>query len=124
MGGQEEINTPFIENINMALFGRKKDEEFEDEDDFDAEVGREDRKLTKKFRDLKSQNKKKRKEPPKPWGRKERMIVLVILLVSVVISAILALVARNKNTFRIDLPKFNINPLNMFKEETIVVGKK
>ena len=123
-GRIEENNTPFIENINMAFFGRKKDEEYEDEDEFDAEVGREDRKLTKKFRDLKPQNKKKRKEPPKPWGRKERMIVLVILLVSVIISAILALVARNNNTFRLDLPKFNINPLNMFKEETIVVGKK
>ncbi len=108
----------------MALFGRKKDEEFEDEDEFDAEVGRGDRKLTKKFRDLKPRNKKKRKEPPKPWGRKERMIVLVILLVTVIISAILALVARNKNTFRLGLPKFDINSLNLFKEETIVVGKK
>ena len=107
----------------MALFGRNKDEEFEDEDEFNEEEDGGDRKLTKKFRDLNPKNKKKRKEPPKPWGKKERMIVLIILLVTVIISAILALGARSKNTFRFGLPKFDINPLNIFREETIIVGK-
>ena len=106
----------------MALFGRNKDEEFED--DFSEEEGTGDRKFTKKFRDLNPINKKKRKEPPKPWGKKERMIILVILLVTVVISAILAVGARSENTFRFSLPRFDIDSLNIFKEETIIIQKK
>jgi hypothetical protein len=108
----------------MALFGRNKDEEFEDEDEFDEKEDRGDRKLTKKFRDLNPKNKKKRREPPKPWGKKERTIVLVILLITVVISAILAFVASGNGRFRFGLPKFDINSLNIFKEETIIVGNK
>jgi hypothetical protein len=106
----------------MALFGRNKEEEFEDEDEFSEEETGEDRKLTKKFRDLKPQNRKKRKEPPKPWGKKERMIVLVILLATVIISAILTIGARKKESIHIRLPKFDINSLNIFKEETIIIG--
>jgi hypothetical protein len=124
LGSAAEINTSFIENINMALFGRNRDEEFEDEDEFDEKEDRGDRKLTKKFRDLNPKNKKKRKEPPKPWGKKERMIVLIILLATVIISAILAFGARGSGTFRLGISKFDINSLNIFKEETIIVGKK
>jgi hypothetical protein len=124
LGDAKEINTSFIENTNMALFGRDKNEEYEDEDEFSEEEGGEDRKLTKKFRDLNPKNKRKRKEPPKPWGKKERVIVLVILLVTVIISAVLAIGARGGSRFRFSLPKFNINSLNIFKEETIIVGKK
>lgn len=108
----------------MALFGRNKEEELEDEDEFIEEEERGDRKLTKKFRDLNPKNKKKRKEPPKPWGKKERIIVLVILLVTVIISGVLTIGARSKNGFRLSLPKFDINSLNIFKEETIIVGEK
>lgn len=108
----------------MALFGRNKEEEFEDEDEFNEGEEGEDRKLTKKFRDLKPQNRKKRKEPPKPWGKKERMMVFIILLITVIISAILTFGARRKNSIRITLPKFDINSLNIFKEETIIVGNK
>ena len=108
----------------MALFGRNRDEEYEDEDEFNEEEDRGDRRLTKKFRDLNPKNRKKRKEPPKPWGKKERTIVLVVLLVTVVVAAILAFGARGKGIFRLSLPKFDINSLNIFKEETIIVGKK
>jgi hypothetical protein len=107
----------------MALFGKNKDEDFEDEDEFEEEE-RGERKFSKKFRDLKPQNKKKRKEPPKPWGKKERLIVLVILLVTVIISAILAFGAGDKSKFHFSLPKFDFSSLNIFKEETIIVGKK
>lgn len=124
MGRTEEINTSFIKNINMAIFGRKKDEEYEDEDEFNEEENRGDRKLTKKFRDLTPKNRKKRKEPPKPWGKKERLMVLVILLITVVISAILAFGAGDKSKFHFSLPKFDFSSLNIFKEETIIVGKK
>jgi len=108
----------------MAIFGRNKDEEIEDEDEFNEEEGGGDRKFTKKFRDLNPKNKKKRKEPPKPWGKKERMLVLVILLVTVIISAILAFGSGNKGKIKISLPKFDLNSLNIFKEETIIVGNK
>jgi hypothetical protein len=108
----------------MALFGKVKDEEYEDEDEFVEEGERGDRKLTKNFRDLNPKNKKKRKEPPKPWGKKERILVLVILLVTIIISAILAFGARKKDAIRITLPKFDINSLNIFGEKTIIVGNQ
>jgi hypothetical protein len=110
----------------MAIFGRKKEEEFEDEDEFE-DGGREDRKLTKKFKDLKSENKKKRKEPPKPWGKKERIIVLSVLLATAIISAILSF----SNSFslepiklRLNTHKFSLKSLNIFKGETIIIQKK
>jgi len=56
----------------MAIFGKKEDE-FEEEEDF-----RSGRKITRKFKDLNPENKKRRKEPPKPWGKKERLIVLIV----------------------------------------------
>jgi hypothetical protein len=113
----------------MAIFGRNKDEEFEDEDDFndpsyaEASEGK-GRFSNRKFRDLNPKNKKKRKEPPKPWGKKERMVVLVILLVTVITSVILALEAEGRGSAHFVLPKFDINSLNIFREETIIVGKK
>ena len=106
----------------MAIFGKIKEEDLEDEDEFIEEEERGDRKLTKKFRDLNPKNKKKRKEPPKPWGKKERIIILVILVVTMVVSAILAFGAGNKNRIHLSFPKFDINSLNIFKEETIIVG--
>jgi hypothetical protein len=108
----------------MALFGKNKDEEYENEDEFIEEEERGDRKLTKKFRDLNPKNKKKRKEPPKPWGKKERIMVLVILLVTVIISAILTFGSGRKSSIRIHLPKFDLNSLNIFQEETIIVGNR
>lgn len=75
------------------------------------------------FKDLKPQNRKKRKEPPKPWGKMERSVVLVVLLITVLTSATLSLSARNwklPNLPKITLPKLaDINP---FKEQTVVVG--
>ena len=106
----------------MALFGKIKEEEYEDEDEFNEDENGGDRKFTKKFRDLNPKNRKKRKEPPKPWGKKERMMVLIILLVTIIISAILTFGARSKNSFRFSVPKFDLNSLNIFKEETIIVG--
>ena len=52
----------------MALFG--KNEDYEDDEEFDELDRREDRKLTKRFQDLNYGNKKRRKEPAKPWGKK------------------------------------------------------
>ena len=72
----------------------------EEDDDYEDE----------EFRDLKPENKRRRKEPPKPWGRPERLTVLIVILVTVLTSAILSLSARNfklPGLPRISLPSFN-----------------
>lgn len=59
------------------------------------------------------------------WGKKERLIILSILLFTVLTSGILALSARN---FKLpQLPAFKLSTIleiNPFKEQTIVVGNK
>ena len=105
------------------MFGRKKDEE---EEEFEEEE-RGNRKFTKNFRDLKPENNKKRKEPPKPWGKRERIIVLTVLLATVIISAILSFSNTFKGGFgniHLELPRFNLSSLNIFKGETIIINKK
>jgi len=109
----------------MSIF-KNKDEDFEDEDEFEEEESG-NRKFTKKFKDLKPENKKKRKEPPKPWGKKERLTILIVLIVTVVVSAILSLsngfhVKFNKPN--VNLPRFSLESLNIFKGETIIVDSK
>jgi hypothetical protein len=107
----------------MAMFGRKKNEDIEDEDEF--EEG-EERKFTKKFKDLNPENKKKRKEPPKPWGKKERLIILVVLLVTVIISAILSFSNTSGikvSKLHLTIPKLNLDSFNPFKGETIIINK-
>lgn len=98
------------------IFNRKKDEDFDDEID-EVEIPR------RKFKDLNPEDRKARKEPPKPWGEKERYFVLFALLVTVLTSGVLALSARNfklPKLQRLEMPKFtNINP---FKEQIITVG--
>lgn len=94
----------------------KKPQDLEEELEFSEQP-------QKKIRDLKPENKRSRKEPIKPWGLKERMIVLSVLLVTVSLSGFLALTARN-----FKLPKFpklglpNFSEINPFKERVIVVG--
>lgn len=55
----------------MGLFGKNKEEEFDEEEGFNEEEDLQDRKLTRKFKDLNPENKKRRKEPPKPWGKRK-----------------------------------------------------
>ncbi len=105
----------------MALF-RKKDPDIEEEDNLE-----EGRKITKNLRDLKPENKKKRKEPPKPWGKRERIVVLTILIATTIISAILlfshSTQFRDRKSFK-NLSKFDLKSLNIFKGETIVIEKQ
>ena len=73
-------------------------------------------------KDLKAQNKKKRKEPPKPWGKKERYFILGVLLTTVLTAATLGISARD---FKLPgLPKFSFNFKNPFGEQVIIVGNK
>ncbi|MFI5241155.1 MAG: serine hydrolase [Microgenomates group bacterium] len=110
----------------MRLFGKKKEEEeFDDEEELMQE---EEDLRRRKIRDLKPENRKKRKEPPKVWGKKERYIVFGVFFSTIVIAGFLAMSAREfklpgfpRLSFNFDKPSFN---LNIFKEQTIVVGSK
>lgn len=119
----------------MGLFGKKK-EEFEEDDDLTPDEDRQDRRLTRKFKDLNPENKnlpagrqENRKEPPKPWGKKERMMVLIILIATVIISAGLMLSAQGFNLVKFTdvtskINGFDFSSLNFLKEETIEIRKK
>ena len=101
----------------MSIFQKKKEEDYDYEDE-EFEEHEERRPNPRKFKDLKPENKKKRKEPPKPWGRPERITVLVVILITVLTSVILSLSARNfklPGLPRISLPSFN------WGESTIVI---
>ena len=103
----------------MGIFGKKEDE-YDDEEDL------EERPRYRKIRDLKSENRKKRKEPPKPWGRKERLLILFLFLTMAVTSGLMAASARDWKLpgiprFKVSMPSFDFN---FFGEETIVIGNK
>lgn len=121
----------------MALFGRKKDrDEDDDRDDYerddeelDLKEKLEERRLKRRLKDLKAENKKRRKEPPKPWGKKERMMVLIIFGVTILISAFLAISSRGIGGIDFSGPSFSLKApdfgsLNIFKEQTIEIRKR
>lgn len=93
----------------MSIFKKKEIEEVEEEE-----------KSFRKVKDLNPQNKKYRKEPVKPWGRKERLTVFLTLFISVLISGFLFLSSRSwklPNFPRIEMPD-----LRIFKNETVTIG--
>lgn len=110
----------------MSLFSKKKnkDKDFDDDDDLIEE--REDERLGKKLKDLKSSNKKKRKEPPKPWGRKERLIVLIAICLTVLAAVFLSfsskffILGRFAN-FNVSFIPFDLKKWNPFAEQTIII---
>lgn len=106
----------------MGLFNRKKEEDIDDELEVDED---EPRRIRRKFKDLNPENKKKRVEPVKPWGTKERLFVLLVLVLTVASSGFLAISARN---FKLpQLPQLSLKSLedlNPFKEQLILVGNK
>jgi len=101
----------------MSIFSRK-DDDYEDEEYDDEEREFPRKKTLRRIKDLKPENKRKRKEPPKPWGKKERYFVLGVLATSVLASAILYASARSWK-----LPGFPKISLPSFTEETIVISK-
>lgn len=101
----------------MGFFKRKSEE---------VEADEPEARTLPRVRDLSSENQKRRKEPVKPWGRKERLIVLVALLITVIIPATLAISAREwklPGMPRIPkLGKINVaNPFSVFDGDTIVI---
>lgn len=114
----------------MGLFGKSKSEEYENEEEFDEREDLEDRRLTRKFRDLKPENKKRRALPagrqaPKPWGKSERLTVLGFFLATSLIAAFMLLFAAD---FKFpELPKISFSGFNLtnpFGEEIIEIGQK
>ena len=93
----------------MSIFKNK--EPVEEEKDF---------KNFSKSKNINVKNKRVKKETIKPWGKKERMIVFLTLLITVLITAFLFLSSRSwklPNFPRIEIPDFQI-----FKSETVVIG--
>ncbi|EKE05716.1 MAG: hypothetical protein ACD_19C00182G0044 [uncultured bacterium] len=106
----------------MGLFSRKKDMDIDDELEIDED---EPRRVRRRFKDLNYENRKTRKEPLKPWGIKERVVVLIVLLVTVLTSGVLALSARNFKLPKLPVLKLSsISMLNPFREQVIVIGNK
>ncbi|MCS7092015.1 MAG: class A beta-lactamase-related serine hydrolase [Patescibacteria group bacterium] len=76
------------------------------------------------FKDLNPQNKKKRREPKKEWGTKERIIVMTALFVTAGLSAIFALHSRSwklANAPRVQPPDISVP---FVSEETIVLDSR
>ncbi len=70
-----------------------------------------------KFKDLNPKARKKRKEPVKPWGRKERVVVLVSILFTALSSLVLAFSSRDwklPGLPRVTLPEINF-------EKTVII---
>lgn len=78
----------------MSIFKKAAEEEM---DLTDEEMEEEDRDGTlrrKRIKDLKPENRKKRKEPPKPWTKKERLLIFYVLAGSIFFSLLLFASAR------------------------------
>ncbi len=99
----------------MSIFGKGRDEEIDDEEEI-----LEERPSPKKIRDLAPENRRKRKEPVKPWGRTERIVVLIFLLLTILIPAGLGLSARNWKLP--GLPKLSLPKLSFENEPIVIEG--
>ncbi len=107
----------------MVLFSNKSDYEEEyEEEELEEKLPRK-KFRNKDFKDLRPENRKKRKEPKKPWGRKERFFVLFLILVTAGVSGVLALSSRSWKLpglprLSLKIPEISIPFMG---EETIVI---
>lgn len=106
----------------MSIFNRKKREKDDEYDDEEYEEFEERAPSPRKFKDLNPENKKKRKEPVRPWGRRERLMVLIVLLATIFTSGILSISARN---YKLPgLPRFSLPSFNWGEGTIIIEGNK
>ena len=106
----------------MSIFNRKKIKKDYEYDDEEYEEFEERAPSRRKFKDLNPENKKKRKEPVKPWGRRERLMILVVLLVTIFTSGILSLSARN---YKLPgLPRFSLPSFDWGEDTIIIEGNR
>ena len=62
----------------------------------------------------------KKKEPTKPWDKKERLFILISLLITVLVSVFFSFSSGN-----FEIPKFpDFNLDNIFKGETVIIGNE
>lgn len=100
----------------MSIFSRARREDLDDEEEDVIERSSRQRKI----RDLAPENRNKRKEPPKPWGRTERIIVLVFIFLTVLIPAVLGASARKWKLP--GLPRISLPNLSFDREPIVIEG--
>jgi beta-lactamase class A len=91
----------------MAIFGKKKKKE--------EDLEQESKKSEPKFR------KKRKKDPPKSWGRKERLLVFLILFLTVSASVVLGLYSRGWKLPGLPRLKMPSVTIPFIGEETIII---
>lgn len=109
----------------MGLFGKKKKEQIDETqfaDGKDEELPTKKLFKKKNFKDLNSKDKRARREPKKPWGKVERVVVLLALFVTAGISAYLWVSSAGwKLSETIHFSNFKFTLPNLFMEETIIL---
>ena len=83
----------------MQLFWKKKKEEKDEEISFSDGLVE------------KSKRGRKKKEPPRPWGGKERILVFLVIFLTIGVSSVLSLNARSwklPGMPRIKVPEFDL----------------
>ena len=100
----------------MSIFKRAVEEELDFDDEEMEEEDKEGGLRRRKIKDLKPENKKKRKEPLKPWTKKERFLILYVLVGSVFLALILFASARGWK-----LPGLPKIKLPSFESKTIII---
>jgi len=93
----------------MSIFKK----EIEEDEELD------DKKIDSSLKDLKPENRKKRKEPPKPWGKKERQGILLFFLLTVAVAVILSLASRSWKLP--GFPRISFPDIHLFTTKTFVV---
>lgn len=100
----------------MSIFTRRNKVYKDDDEEFEQ----------LEVKDLKPENRKKRKEVSKPWGKKERYTVLTFLVLTVFISGILSAGSTNWKLSgfpQIKLPTFKGLNFDFLNGKTIIIGK-
>jgi len=104
----------------MGFFGKKKKEENENKD-FEGK-GEKEKGIhirSRKIKDLKPENRRRRKEPIRPWSKYDRVILVSLIVITFFSSFYFALSAKGfefPNVKEISFPK-----INFFSGETIVL---
>src|SRR3989304_6544685 len=108
----------------MGIFRKKKkeDEDLKGDKSENFKEGSEEGRTVKvkKLKDLNSKNKKRRKEPIRPWNKFDRIVILLLIFLTVGISAYLALSSRGFSFP--DLSKLKISTISIFPDRVVVVG--
>jgi beta-lactamase class A len=101
----------------MGIFGRKKIKDEENEKTgHEKDAGQESKnKRVKKIKDLNPENKRKRKEPIRPWNNLDRIVLLILILVTFFTSFYFAISSKG---FKFPNLIPNINP---FSDRTIIL---